>query len=149
MYRLDVNQYNHPSYYWNPGYILLKPLLLSFGSISSPLGLSPGSCMTAHTNLWDHDCESDKTYLNRPFRVICSFEQLWCFSEILPLKRKRSFVISCSVYDVFISNISKPSEAEIWWCSYMGFFTLFTLFFSPPPFFFCFPWTLLPYLLRS
>lgn len=141
MYRLDVNQYNQPSYYWNPGYILLKPLLFTFGSISSSIGLNPGSCMIPHTNLWEHHCESDKIYLYRPFWVIYSFEQLWCLSEILPLKRKRSVVTSCSVYAVFISNISKLSKAEIWCCSYMNFSTLFFLFPLPR--------ALLSYILRS
>lgn len=125
MYRLDVNQCNHPSYYWNPGYILLKTLLFTFESISSPIGLNPGSCVTPYTNLGDHDSESDKTYLYRLFWVRNSFQQLWCFSEILPFKRKRSLVTSISIYAAFISSISKLRKAEIWFCSCMGFLSLF------------------------
>lgn len=92
MYRLEVNQCNHPSYYWNPGYILLKTSLFTCGSISSSIGLNPGSCMTPHTNLWDHDSESDKRYLYRPFSVRNSFQQLWCSCEIFLFERKISLV---------------------------------------------------------
>lgn len=125
MYSLDVNQCNHPSDCWNPGYILLKTLLFTFRSISRSVGLNPGSCMTPHTKLWEHGSESDKTYLYRLFWVRNSFQQLWCFSEILPFKRERSLVTSCSIYAAFISNVSKLRKAEIWCCICMGFFSRF------------------------
>lgn len=127
MYRLDVNQCNHPSYYWNPEYTLLKAWLFAFGSISSSTGLNPGSCMTPHTNLWDHDSESDKIHLYRPFWVRNSFQELWCFSEIPPFKRNRSLITSCSIYlYMHLFLISQNwKKAVVWGCNCMGFFSLF------------------------
>lgn len=130
MYRLEVNQYNHLSYYWNPRSILPNPLVFTSWSIVSSTGLRPGSCMNSHTNLWECDCESKKIFYYRLW-LICSFEQLQYYSKILPLKKKRSVVTSCTLLALFISNISKLNKTDICWCSCMEFRKLFIyLFYS-------------------